>query len=204
MIKRNKIKKILMLLLMLLTFNTNYRFVYAEGGGGGGGGGGSAGNWNGVVNASGNPGCGASTLSYCSYSWNWNKETNVEIEMLDLEGNRNQTSLFAHITQNEFLAGTYVMLKVYQTQEFNYSSSYEAKQLTPWFTCKHYEDVTKTGCTKETATGICLETGPVTIRVLKSVYESLYKVVSKAIQSISLSDELEKVNKELQELNKEN
>ncbi len=167
-----KIKKILMLLLMLLTFNTNYKLVYAEGGGGGGGGGGSAGNWNGVVNASGNPGCGAGVLSYCSYSWNWNKETNVEIEMLDLEGNRNQTSLFAHITHNEFLAGTYVMLKVYQTQEFKYHSSYEAKQLTPWFVCKHYEEVEREVCVRETATGICLETGTTKIRVLRKVYEA--------------------------------
>lgn len=39
---------------------------------------------------------------------------------------------------------------------------------------------------------------------IKSEYESLYNVVSKVIQSISLSDELEKVNKELQELSKEN
>lgn len=38
---------------------------------------------------------------------------------------------------------------------------------------------------------------------VKNEYESLYKVVSKAVQSIKLSDELEKINKELQELNKE-
>ena len=171
MINKNKLKKTLLLLLTLSTITLNYNKVYAEGGSASGyGGDGDDSPFIGGDPPK-EPG-GQCDAVRCSYSYAWEKGTDIEIEMKDVKGNRVRTSLFSESINTEFLAGTYVMLRVYQTQYFNSSASYYVKALRQVWTCKHYEYKDVTVCIEPGPMDSCKETGIDKIKYLHSIYDN--------------------------------
>lgn len=151
MINKNKLKKTLLLLLTLSAITLNYNKVYAEGGVGTGGGGGGD---DSPFNTSGTPSYGSQCDAVrCSYSYAWEKGTDIEIEMKDVKGNHVRTSLFSESINTEFLAGTYVMLRVYQTQYFNSSASYYVKAMRQVWDCHIYLEYEYRCCALEGPSG---------------------------------------------------
>ena len=89
----------------------------------------------------------------CGYSYSWQHNSDVIIEMKDINGNRIRGNIFDSNISKEFLAGTYVMLKVYEKEDFTSSASYSVSAKRQEWNCTPYEKIVDTYCSGEDEDG---------------------------------------------------
>ena len=169
MMKKNKLKKTLLILLLIVSFFLKYQKIYAGGGGSSGGGGGGSG---GVFNPSGTPSYG-STCDWvsCSYSWYWEDSIDIVAEVKDMHGNIISRDALIEPISKEVLAGTYVMLRVYQKQDFYSQASYYVSAKRQVWTCEYWNYHEYPCCIEEYPSGACKTHGRCPKLELDSVTE---------------------------------
>lgn len=107
----------------------------------------------------------------CGWSYSWQHNSDITIEMKDMNGNIIEGNIFDSRISKEFLAGTYVMLRVYEAESFNSAASYFVSAKRQVWTCYHYEKKKVPGCVEYGPLDTCKKMGEVEITVLTNVYE---------------------------------
>lgn len=143
MINKQKIKRIILLsLFSTIIFQIGIINVMAAGGGSGGSGGSesggddSAGHSSAADSRTPTYGSACTSVRYKT-QWSWNNRMDIEVDVKKMDGTKIDEDVFDKI-ETEFLAGTYVMLRVYEKRTFNSSSSCSVSAKRQKWNCTYY------------------------------------------------------------------